>query len=221
MKHLTRKIITIFAAILLLPLSEVLAITNFFDDAVIQDGDVYDYVHVYNDATVDMIGGVVTSLTGWDSSTINVSAGILGGLGSVEFSTLNLSGDMEADTLGVSDSGTLNMFGGNVGLIEAWNHSTVNLHGGTISNYLLAYGTEDLVISIFGYGFEYDPLAGDYRGGQLTGFWLDDTPFSIDLYYDDTPGGPVIDTWSHITLIPEPATILLFGLGIVLLRKRN
>ena len=167
------KIITILtAAVILLLVSEAWATSiSFYEDGVIQEGDVYDYVGLFNDSTVHMTGGIVTfTLAAWDSSTVNVSAGILGGLGSLEFSTLNLSGDMEADTPGVSDSGTLNMFGGNVGLIEAWNYSTVNLHGGIISEYLQAYGTEDLVISIYGYGFEYDPLAGDYHGGQLTGF---------------------------------------------------
>ncbi len=222
-KAMKTKLSIIVAAVILLGVSEAWATSiSFYEDGVIQEGDVYSEVAVFNNAKVDMTGGVVTSqFTTWGSSTANVSGGILEALVSVETSIVNLSGAMQIEGLGVSDSGTVNMFGGNVGLIEAWNHSTVNLHGGTISNYLLAYGTEDLVISIFGYGFNYDPLAGSYRGGQLTGFWLDDTPFSIDLYYDDTPGGPIIDTWSHITLIPEPATILLLGLGGFLIRKRS
>jgi hypothetical protein len=195
---------------------------SFYEDGVIQDGDVYSSVAVLNNATVDMTGGIVTGIfTAYDYSTVNVSGGVLNILDSWDSATLNLSGDVQVHELGAVYSGTVNMFGGNVDLIEAWNYSTVNLYGGIISEYLEAYGTEDLVISIFGYGFNYDPLAGDYRGGQVTGFWLDDTPFSIDLYYDDTPGGPVIDTWSHIVLIPEPATILLLGLGGLFLRKRN
>ena len=162
-----KKILTILTVVILLGACETCA-TNitFFEDGVIQDGDVYDVVGIFDHATVDM-------------------------------------------------------FGGNVGLIEAWNYSTVNLYGGIISDYLLAYGDDSLTVNIYGYGFEYDPLAGDYRGGQLTGFWLDDTPFSIDLYYDDTPGGAIIDTYPHIVLIPEPTTILLLTLGGLILKKRN
>jgi hypothetical protein len=223
-KAMKTKIITIVAAaIILFGACNVHATTiAFFTDGVIQEGDEYVSVGVYSNATVDMTGGMVTSqLTAYDFSTVNISGGILEAIISTDTSTVNLSGSTQVVGLGVRNLGTVNMFGGNVGLIDAWNHSTVNLRGGTISNYLLAYGDESLTVNIYGYGFDYNPLAGDYRGGQLTGFWVDDTPFSIDLYYDDTPGGPVIDTWSHITLIPEPATILLFGLGIVLLRKRN
>ncbi len=216
----TKSITILSAAVILLGVSEAWATSiAFYEDGVIQEGDVYSEVAVFNNAKVDMTGGVVTiQFTTWGSSTANVSGGILEALVSVETSTLNLSGDAQIDSLGVSDSGFTNMYGGTVGSMKAWNHSTVNLYGGIISEYLEAYGTEDLVISIYGYGFEYDPLAGDYRGGQLTGFWLDDTPFSIDLYYEDEPSGPLIDTWSHIMLIPEPATILLLGLGAIDIR---
>jgi hypothetical protein len=155
------KVITILAAaVILLGASETWATNiSFFEDGVIQDGDVYEVVGIFDHATVDM-------------------------------------------------------FGGNVGLIEAWNYSTVNLYGGIISDYLLATST----VNIYGYGFDYDPIAGNDRGGQLTGFWVDDTPFSIDLYYLKAPGAPFIDTWSHITLIPEPTTILLLGLGAINIR---
>jgi len=216
-----KKILTILTAVILLGASEAWATSiAFYEDGVIQEGDEYVSVGVFNDATVDMSGGIVTSqLTAYDSSLVNISGGSLEAIISTDTSTVNLSGAMQIGGLGVRSSGTVDMFGGNVGLIEAWNYSTVNLHGGTISNYLLAYGDDSLTVNIYGYGFDYDLLAGNYRGGQLTGFWVDDTPFNIDLYYDDTPGGPIIDTYSHITLIPEPTTILLLSLGCLLLRS--
>jgi len=213
----------IVATATLLTLSQARAtIIGFYTDGVIQEGDVYSDVYIYNYATVDMTGGIVTvQLTTYDYSTLNASDGVLEAIAADGFSTVNLSGVVEINVMSIGESGSVNMFGGNVGSMKAWNHSTVNLYSGTISDYLLAYGSEDLVISIYGYGFEYDPLAGNHQGGQLTGFWLDDTPFSIDLYYDDTPGGPVIDTWSHIVLIPEPTTILLLTVGGIMLRKRD
>ena len=81
----------------------------------------------------------------------------------------------------------------------------------------------DTAVNIYGYNFDYDPLAGDHEGGQLTGFWQGDVPFSIDMVYDDPMGAQTIDTWSHITLhdIPEPATISLLILGTLLIRRKT
>lgn len=188
----------------------------FYTDGVIQEGDEYRYVSVYNDATVDMTGGIVTKIfTAYDSSTVNISGGALNILDSFDSSTLNLSGNPQINDIEVYFSGTVNMLSGTVGSVEI--HNIANLYGGIISDYLLATST----VNIYGYGFEYAPLSGDYRGGQLTGFWMNDAPFSIDLYYSDTPGGPIIDTYAHIVLIPEPATLLLLGLGVLILKKRN
>jgi hypothetical protein len=189
----------------------------FYTDGVIKGGDEYSYVGVYNNAKVDMTGGIVTvQLGAYDSSTVNISGGVLHGVftsSESASSTLNLSGSMQADGVKIWGLGTLNMFGGIVGSVEI--HNIANLYDGIISDYLLATST----VNVYGYDFQYNPLAGDYRGGQLTGFWMNDIPFSIDLYYDDTPGGSLVDTYPHIVLIPEPATILLLGLGVLLKRR--
>jgi len=216
----TKKLSIIVASVIFLAAGQAWTTTiAFYSDGVIQNGDEYSYVSVYNDAIVDMTGGTVTiQLGAYDSSTVNISGGVLNGVftsGESVDSTLNLSGSMQADEVEIWGSGTLNMLGGTIGSVEI--HNVANLYGGTISDYLLATST----VNIYGYDFEYDPLAGNYQGGQLTGFWLDDTPFSIDLYYQDIPGAPIIDTWSHIVLIPEPTTILLLAIGGIILRKRD
>jgi hypothetical protein len=216
------KIHTILILMLLSPALCQATIVAFYTDGVIQDGDVYDYVSVYNNAKVDMTGGTVTTqLKAYDSSTVNISGGVLHNTSTSyeSSSTLNLSGNMQSDAVYIWDLGTLNMFDGTIGSVQ--NHSIANLYGGTISDYLLATARVGITctVNIYGYGFEYNPLAGDYRGGQLTGFWMNDTPFSIDLYYSDTPGGPIIDTYAHIVLIPEPSTLLLLGLGVLMQRR--
>jgi len=213
----------ILILLLLMPALCQATIVAFYTDGVIQDGDVYDYVSVYNNAKVDMTGGTVTTqLKAYDSSTVNISGGVLHNTSTSyeSASMLNLSGNMQSDAVYIWGLGTLNMFGGIVGSAEI--HNIANLYGGIISDYLLVTSPVNIssTVNIYGYGFQYNPLAGDYRGGQLTGFWLNDTPFSIDLYaVYNPPYGATIDTWSHVVLIPEPATLLLLGLGVLMQRK--
>jgi len=53
---------------------------------------------------------------------------------------------------------------------------------------------------------------------KLTGTWADNTTFNIQLY-NQTGYDTVINN-IKFTIIPEPATVLLLGLGSLLMRKR-
>ena len=102
--------------------------------------------------------------------------------------------------------------GGEIQYITCDDDSTLNLFGGQILGDLKV---EDLTawVHIYGYGFNNDP----FPGSPLTGFWADDTAFSINLV-DST-----ISTYDQIIFheIPEPTTLTLLGLGICIIRKRS
>jgi len=224
--------LSIVAIVLLFTASQAHAALDkyFTTSGHILPGEEWNNVFIHNDGTiVDMLGGNVDGIAPYDTSMINVIGGSINTLDALEFSVANISGgyvgvasawdhavvnffdDASAGTIGARDFGTLNMIGGTADNVGAGDSGTLDLYGGIINRHLGA--SREAVINVYGYGFNYDPTAGNFDGGQLTGFWLDDTSFTIDLYGTET--------YSHINLIPEPTSLILLGLGsLVLIRKR-
>jgi hypothetical protein len=192
----------------------------FYEDGNVQEGEVYVYVDILRDATVNMTGGTVTvAFTAYDSSIANISGGSINAMNFGDFTTLNLSGNATVNELEIVMSGTLNVYGGSIGTINVHCDKPASLYGGAVSDYLRAGSP----VNIYGYGFFYDPDGGDNGGGHLTGFWGDETPFSFDLWASHDTGTVPVDTWSKITLyeIPEPCTLVLLALGAVIWPRRR
>ena len=108
------------------------------------------------------------------------------------------------------DVTVFDMIGGEMDRLYVNDESTVNIFGGTL--YTLE-ATENSMVYIYAYDVTYDPLAGGYGNGWLEGTYCsDDSRFMVSLFAQDT--------YSHITVIPEPATFLLLILGGFLVRRR-
>jgi len=209
------KIITILSAaiILFFTASELTAVEDkiFTSSGQILDGEEWENVYIYNDDTiVDMLGGTIDGIATYDASTVNVTGGHVNTLEALEFSSANISGGSvygvftwdhattalstggNITSLGAGgELGTVNMSGGTTVFLRAGDSGIINLYGGNVTNYLNAW--DSATVNIFGYNFNYDPVAGSWGGGQLTGFWNDDTAFTIDLYGSET--------YSHINLV--------------------
>jgi hypothetical protein len=200
----------------------------FTSSGQILPGEEWNDVFIYNDDTiVDMLGGFVEGLGTYDASTINVTAGAINGLSAHEFSSANVSGGTHGTLeawdsatvkvfpgatlfrLNASGSGTAYMTGGITEYVGAGDSSVMNLYGGVITDCLAAGGSS--TINIYGYDFDYDPTGGGYDGGQLTGFWLNGSPFMLDLYG--------AETYSHINQVPEPSGLVILALGALLAKR--
>lgn len=203
---------------------------TFTSSGQILPGEEWENVYIYNDDTiVDMLGGSADSIGAYDESTLNVLAGYVSTLTALELSTVNVSGGevygldawnystinfydgATAVSFGASGFGTVNMTGGTTDYLGAIDSGTVNLYGGLVT-VSLGVG-ESATANIFGYDLVKISSGGTYGYGQVYGYWLDDTPFTINLNGSET--------YSHIVLIPEPLSLLMLGTGALFLRRRR
>ncbi len=105
----------------------------------------------------------------------------------------------------------VDIFGGQMDLLYVHDDSTINIYNGNLD----ALGvTENGSVDLYAYDVTYHPDGGHFDRGWIEGKYIaDDLFFTFDLNH--------LDTFSHINVVPEPSTILLFALGTLFLRKQN
>lgn len=160
---------------------------------------------------------------------------ILAGAYPIEADTVWISGHhdiFDGDLYGeiyMYNYSTATMYGGDVYKLETYDYSAFDMldgeltdlrvHDNSISN---LYGgnlnrlgiTENGSLDLYAYDVIHHPTGGYYDRGWLEGnFLANDLYFSFDFVEPDT--------FSHINVVPEPATFLLFALVALMLRKRN
>jgi hypothetical protein len=212
---------------------------TFSSSGTIGPNDVYDWVYLENDGTVvDMTGGLISDLFTISPyyTTFNMMGGTISNSASLNGASVftmnggNINGDIffESGTRGyfydgivlssalkVYSDAALNITDGDVSFNSISIDGILNLSGGifdTSDSYINYYSADPAAITIYGYGFNYDPTGGAFGGGILTGYLLDDSPFSFDNLHPSE--------YACFNLVPEPATLLLFCVGGLLLRKR-
>ena len=156
-----------------------------------------------------------------------------------EFTTLNIVDDgIIRDWVNVLDYSQVNMSGGSIGFelftwdnsqaiisggsiaydLNTFNNSDVFIFGGTIGSGLNIQDNSEVTISgtnfaINGFAVDYGTYTAlDYTSGILTGILANGDPMNNEF-------GIAND--ARITLVPEPASLLLVGIGSLWLRRRN
>jgi len=156
-----------------------------------------------------------------------------------EFTTLNIvDGGIIRDWVNVFDYSQVNMSGGSIGFdlftwdtshavisdgliasdLNTFDNSEVIIFGGTIEGGLNIQSNSQVTIfgtnfAINGFPVDYGTYTStDYISGILTG-----TLSNGDLMNNEFG----IANDASITLVPEPTTLMLIGIGVLYLRRRN
>jgi hypothetical protein len=111
------------------------------------------------------------------------------------------------------DTSSFDFYGGEMEQLLGWDYTTIDLYGGELS-LLGAY--ENSTVNLYAYDVLYHMTGGGSHGDDpwIEGrYYNDDVLFSFDLWGEEV--------YSHINVVPEPATFLLFGLGGLMLRRRK
>lgn len=198
---------------------------NLLSGGRIASADVYENSHI-NIAGGEVYNGPWTITTGTvnthDSSVAYISAGsILRYAYANDDSQIIISGGTINSNLVAYESTSIHLSGGAInGSLAAYDNSSVYVSGGAVGSMIDAYGTSVLTFIgkdfVFGgvevdYG-TFDTLGNESVHAPLSGTTLAGDPISYDLYFVQG---------TQVVLIPEPTTLLLLGLGGLLLRIRK
>jgi len=113
--------------------------------------------------------------------------------------------------LSTRDESLSNIEGGQMLSLSTFNNSLVHYQAGLI-DYISA--SHDTIVFLYAYDVIYDPTGGAAGNGYIEGYFLkDDTYFGFSCLNEGT--------YSHIQIVPEPATFIILTCGVLLLRKRN
>jgi hypothetical protein len=186
-------------------------------------GAVREYgVEAYGSSSVRVSSGGMLRLFAYESSRVDISGGYIVNSMLVRNSAIvNMSGGEIGDMLYAEDSPEINMRDGKIWevLLSGESSAVMNMSGGQMGRLLvsgttrtdISSGVVDMLyaeaastVNMYGSDFEYDPDAGAWQGGQLTGLWGDGASFSVDLHDDAEAGN---HTYSHIVLHEIPSLL--------------
>ena len=194
---------------------------------LLPNGSISGVLYTYDDSWINVSGGSIGDhLDAGGNSQVTVTGGTIEGyLNVVSGSRLDVSGGSIGDNLFAHNNSQGTVTGGSIGgALYGCENIQVTVTGGSISGVIYAgvYSYSDAVITFEGSDFAIDGINVDYgefdtAGQDLIQGTLTGTLASGDLLNNDF----YIHGNSSIVLVPEPATLILLGLGGLALQRKH
>ena len=183
---------------------------GFANDGTLSYNEYGYNVKVTEDSILTVTGGGATSIDVKDYSHLQVN------------STSKPLIDFESGISWIvpSDNSTVTVSGGIINYIYVQKDATVLLNGGQVNLIRsIQKPTAGITITIdcMPNSWSWIGEVDNYTG--ITGKWKNGDDFSI-TFLNDTILYTFPDTWTHVRVTPEPTTMLMFGLGGLLLKRR-
>ena len=183
---------------------------NDATDGILSEGEYGGHVKVENGSVLTVNGGGASDIDLFDTSSLTV------------LSTSEPYIDFQSGISWIvpSDNSTLMVSGGITNYIYVKKDATVFIDGGNI-NLIRSIQKPSLGKTIT-IDCQYDSWDWIYNGEDVVGIygkWHNGDDFSIG-FLNDTTAYVFPDTWTHVEVIPEPTSMLMLGLGSLLLKRR-
>jgi hypothetical protein len=114
-----------------------------------------------------------------------------------------------------TDISTVNINNGNIDQLWTRSNSIANIHGGIID--FVKYEGSSLIY-LYAYDVTYHTTGGGEWGNSP---WIEGIYLQNNSHFDFLVPGSETQTFSYIRIVPEPATLLLLGLGCLFLRQKK